>query len=266
MGRFSKLEVREAAQPKKSERVAKPLRKSSGAAPLSYDSTMRDADERFYQGDWKEAIRLYSRALQLDNSQVAPWVGQVIALLFQGQLREADAWAKRSLECFPDHPAAVSIHGLVFVLQGMTKRGIGSSDYAMGLGADDPVAWIARGWMLLEADNKNWKNCFMKALEICPSDEWKMHTLSGFILEHYKKWPQAVERFRQAADQQTGNFYLWHHLGICYSKLGVARKAIEAQKHVLSIDPDYHPAKREIKRLSGFSLFGIFKRLFRRHR
>ncbi len=266
MGRFSKLEVREAAKSEKTEKAAEPSRKSSGAAPLSYDGMMRKADERFYLGDWKEAVRLYSRALQLDNSQVAPWTGQVLALLFQGQLREADAWAKREMECFPDNPVAVSMHGLVFVLQGMTKRGMGSSDYAMGLGAGDPMTWVARGWMLLEADNKNWKNCFTKALETNPSDEWRIHMLTGFILEQYKKWPQAVERYLEAADQQTGNFYLWHRLGLCYSKLGVARKALEAQQHVLSIDPDFQPAKREVARLSGFSVFAVFRRLFRRFR
>lgn len=263
MGRFSKLETREAVEPRKREETAAPRRKKSGAEPLSYDSTMRKADECFYLGEWKESIRLYSRALQLDNSQAAPWSGQVLALLFQGQMREADIWARRGMDCFPEHAVTVSLRGLVFVLQGMKKRGLGSSDYAMGLGSDDLVPWIARGWMLLEGSNKNWKNCFMKVEEMCPSDAWRHHMLIGMILERYKKWHLAAEHHRKAADQETGNYYLWHRLGFCYRKLGVARKALEAQQHALSINPDYSPAQLELRRLGGFSLFAFFRRLFR---
>ncbi|MBN1866837.1 tetratricopeptide repeat protein [Candidatus Sumerlaeota bacterium] len=258
MGRFSKLETKESpARPGEGEGgVLIP-----GAEPISYEDVLRVADERFYSGDFRGALRCYSRCLSLDNNRITPWVGQILALLLQGQVREGRVWSQRAMECFPDNPVMVSLTGLSMAMGGMVKRGLATSDFALSRGAEDRICWIARGWILLEAQNKNWEFCFSKVLESRPSEDWRTHMLIGVILESYKKWPHAVERYQAAVGNQTSNFYLWYRLGVCYGKLGLARKAMEAQEHALAINPDFAPAEQETRKQSGLPIAGMLARV-----
>ncbi|HPS00557.1 MAG TPA: tetratricopeptide repeat protein [Candidatus Sumerlaeota bacterium] len=286
MGRFEKLEMKpEGAEstpamldsPGTSRKPSTETRPGIGEAegtgfaglePLSGDAVLRAANDAFYTGDWRQALRHYSRALQMETTGVEPWVGQVLALLFLDQVREADIWSRRMLECFPDHPTAVSLSGLVRSLQGMTRSGIGSSDFAMSKGQADVLCWIVRGWMLLEGGNQNWMHCLDKAVEQCPPDGWRFHLLTGLVLERYKKWPQAVKAYQTAVDQKLDNYYLWSRLGHCYDQLGLARKALEAHQHALSLNPDYPPARKAVDDLSAFPLKTFLRkavRLFRRN-
>ena len=259
MGRFSKLETHEATPIE--EKAPEAGSEKYGAEPATYGGLMRDADEHFYRGEWKRSLQLYSRALERDNTQPDPWVGQVLALLFLSQMREATVWAKRSLECFSEHPVALSLHALTMSQQGMTSRGLGTSDYAMEKGQTGLMCWISRGWILLEAGNANWEFCFGKAKERAPADDWQSRMLVGLILERYKKWPQAVEAYQSALGLQTANFFLWHRVGICYGKLGLARKAMEAHQHALDLNPRCAEAEKELLRQSGLPIGGLFARV-----
>lgn len=264
MGRFNKLEIHGANDSVRAEPELTPM---SGAEPVTGDDLVREAEEFFYTGDCRKAMRYYSRALSIDNTRVDPWSGQVFSLLMLGQASEAQVWSKRALECFPDHPTMLSLNGLAMALHGMVKRGLATSDYALSRGADDRMAWVARGWILLEADNHNWEFCFSKVAEKIPPHEWRLPMLMGMILERYKFWAQAVEQYQTALSRFTTNHYLWYRLGICYSKLGLSGKAMEAQKQSLNLKPGFAPAEHETRNQSGIPLKGLFSRfrsLFRR--
>lgn len=259
MGRFSKLETKKSSAQSGEAQEGDLL--VHGAEPVSYEDIMRAADERFYTGDFRGALRHYSRCLSIDNNQTAPWVGQVLALLLQGQVREGRVWSQRAMECFPDNPVMVSLNGLSMAMGGMVKRGLATSDFALSRGAEDRICWIARGWILLEAQNKNWEFCFAKVGESCTPGDWRTHMLMGVILESYRRWPQALERYQTAIESQTSNHYLWHRLGVCYGKLGLPRKALEAQEHALSLNPDFAAADDEVRNQSGLPIAGILARV-----
>ncbi|NQU43339.1 tetratricopeptide repeat protein [bacterium] len=262
MSRFSKLETETPEQPRP---VEKPVveREASGIEALTPEESVRRGDELFYLGEFPKALRHYSRALQEHSTEVRPWAGQILCLLLQDQVREATAWAKRAVETFPDIPTVVALQGLAFARQGMHKRGLGTSDYAMSLKNADALAWVARGWILLEADNRNWQSCFDKAQEQAHGADWRLEILMGFVLESYRKWVHAVSHYEKAAGHQTSNYYLWHRLGHCYGKLGVRGKAIEAQRHALELKPAYQPAEKELRRYGGLPIGGFFARIGR---
>jgi len=98
MGRFSKLESGKTETAK----TAGPRTKSSiepvaEAERFDYSHYIEEADKHYFAGQPDKALRLYSRALQVDNAQVYPWVGQVFSLLTMDQVKEADLWAGREL-------------------------------------------------------------------------------------------------------------------------------------------------------------------------
>ena len=262
MGRFSKLETNEG--PVQASEPAPPSETvATGIDPHTYDTTIREADRLFLEGSFRKSLRLYSRALQFDHAQLEPWLGQVLALLLLGEVREATVWSQRALEVFPEHPVVISLRGLCYCMQGMTQRGLGSSDYALNKGASEVLCWLMRGWMLLAADNENWRGCIAKATEMCPSDGWRYHMLMGLVLESFRKWPQAYEAYRRALEGQTSSAFLWTRTAGACERLGLTRQAIEACEHALALRPDHPDAARILARLTGLWSWFIPRRLLR---
>jgi tetratricopeptide (TPR) repeat protein len=250
MGRFSKLETNTGPVPPPSA-APEAEAPSSGTEAHSYDTTVREADRQFQEGAFRKSLRLYSRALQFDHSRLEPWLGQVLALLLLGEVREAAVWSQRALEAFPEHPIVISLRGLCYCMQGMAQRGLGSSDYALNKGASEMLCWLMRGWMLLAADNENWRGCLSKAAGMCPPDGWRHHQLMGLVLESFRKWPQAYEAYRRALEGQTSNAFLWARTALTCERLGLTRQAIEACEHALALQPGHPEAERVLSRLTG---------------
>src|SRR5262245_23063285 len=70
--------------------------------PRDYPSMLERADSHFFHGEYEKALRFYSRALQVEAARQYPWVGQLYALLMLNQVKEAELWASRALELFPE--------------------------------------------------------------------------------------------------------------------------------------------------------------------
>ncbi|HBF33310.1 TPA: hypothetical protein DDW35_01975 [Candidatus Sumerlaeota bacterium] len=259
MSRFAKLETQSGVTPDNtpSDTPLMPDAASYGQEPLTYDAVMRKADASFYSGDFRRALQYYSQALQEDASRPDPWIAQVLALIFLGEMREADVWSARGAERFPTHPGVLSFRGLTLTLQGMTSRGIGTSDFALSQGAPDAICWFARGWILLEADNANWKMCFDKAQGAIAPQEWRLTAQMGLALERYRKWVPAIEAYGKCATANPDNPFLWHHLGICQRQMGFINQAIESQRHALTLKPSWGAAEKELIRLTSRPLEGL---------
>lgn len=262
-GRFSRLETGTSREAQKEAPLAeeREAQKEYGAQPLSYDEIMHQADVAFYEGHFPQALRLYSRALQEETRYPEPWIGQLLSLLLQNQTREAAVWSKRAAEAFPTHPTILSVQGLVMAMQGMTKRGLGASDYAMSLEQPSALCWLARGWLLLEADNENWRVCMSKAADLAGPYDWRVRQIAGLVLERHRKFVCAREYYEAATAEQASCAFLWYRLGLVYSRLGMVLKAVEAQKHALEIRPNFAQAERALKKDSGFPVFGMLRRV-----
>ncbi len=260
MGRFSKLETgRDPSQENAAEEIQSAPDQS--AELVTYDQIYKKAEELFYIGEYKKALRYYSRSISEDDTQVEPWAGQVMALLMLDQIREADVWAKRAQQSFAEHPSVLAMRAMVFARQGMGQRALGTLDYAMGKGETDVICWIARAAVLLEGDNKNWEFCFDKVTERCTSGQWRKRALMGLILERHRKWPQAVSQYHQALADQTGNFFLWNRLGNCYHRLGFTTKSIEAHKQAISLNPNCSDSEKALRKSVSISPSQIITRI-----
>ncbi len=265
MGRFSKLETGKpdgAGAPK----PASPPSPTGPLETVSYDYGyyVEQADRLFFTGQYAQALRLYSRALQTDNAQVYPWIGQVFSLLAMDQVKEADLWVTRAIEAFPNDATLLSLRALIFALRGMLNRAIGASDYAMTRGAT-AYSWLARGRILLEARNTNAPFCFDKALELAGNDDWKTAMHIGLIYFRHRMYSSALAHFRRACAIEMGNYFLWYHLGRCYHYLAFTEEAVQAFHRALELNPDFHEAERALHQAkrSNF-LTRFFRRLFRR--
>jgi tetratricopeptide (TPR) repeat protein len=259
MSRFSKLEPGKDEKAKLQEGVGKTVAKESAAGEYDAPYYTARADELFFTGHYEKALRLYSRALQLDNSQKYPWVGQIYCLIEMNQLREADLWVGRALELFPEDATLISLRAVVYAYKGMVKRAIGTSDYALSKGST-AHAWVARGHVLLVADNKNSRFCFEKAVEIAEGGDWRTPMLIGLIYFRHKRYSSALEYLLKSVESNINNYYLWYHIAKCYHRLSFGQKALEAIQRALEINPEYRPAQRSLDEIIHTSLL---KRLWR---
>lgn len=268
MSRFSKLETGQ-NQPsdESSSNVGAALRriKKDAGPEVQYDygHYEAEADRLFYLGEYQKALRGYSRAIQQDAAQVKPWVMQVLCLLEQKQFKEALVWVKRGIELFPDDPRLLSLEGVVYAHEGMVQRGLAASDYALKKSAADPMVWIFRGEILCLADNRNWQSCFDKAMERRDKDDWQTPMQIGLFFMRLKKWNQAAEFLKQAAQVASNNDYIWMQLGKTYERMGLSQAALEAFNAASDINPSSNKAQDSLKRLTNTPLLvRFFRRLF----
>lgn len=263
MGRFSRLE-----RGKARDVVVKPERKAEGKerpTTEAYDFPyyIAQADGQFFHGEYEKALRLYSRALQLDNSQKYPWVGQIFCLLEMNQLKEADLWVARALQLFPEEPSLISLRAIIYAHKGMIRRAIGTSDYALSKGSS-MFAWIARGEVLLMADNKNAHFCFEKAMEMAEFDDWKTSMRIGMVYFKRKANSNALTYLQKACVSNVRNSFLWYHMGLCYHNLGFEQKAMEALKLALEHNPEFRPAERALEMVIRTPFYKRFWRFLTR--
>lgn len=248
-GRFSKLEKPSGSTPRLEpppgavardapREAAKPARPTEEE---NYPSFIQRADEAFFTGRYKEALRHYSRALQEDGSHVYPWIGQVSALLGLRQYREAELWSNRALDHFPEDSSLLSQRARVLAATGNLKRAIGLSDFALGQGATE-WTWLARGEVLLEAQDGNALHCFEKAREMAGPEDWRIPLLAGMTYARKRQWASAEEFLRSAAEKNSRNYFVWIELARVLMALNYTDRARDAIDRARALNPECREA------------------------
>lgn len=229
----------------------------------SYAGFLLRADEAFYTGNYRDALRYYSRALQEDGGHVIPWIGQVSALIEMRQYKEAELWSNRALEAFPEDPSVLSQRARVLALTGNLKRAIGVSDYALSVGGTS-WAWLARGEVLVEAGEKNALFCFDKAVEMAGGERWRILLEAGRCYLRRRQWANAEAFLRRAAEERPDNFFVWYEYAIALVELNFTDRARTAIERCLQLRGDFRPAKdleiRVYRRPFLKRIFGVLKR------
>src|SRR4051794_34881096 len=99
MKRFDRLELDTAQSESQTTSAAR-----SQSQPSADDRDalhwLRVATDQRRNGEYEKSLRHYSRALELDRSQVSGWVGQVQMLIALEEYPEAELWARKALELF----------------------------------------------------------------------------------------------------------------------------------------------------------------------
>ncbi|CAN5207823.1 hypothetical protein BH09SUM1_BH09SUM1_07680 [soil metagenome] len=274
-GRFSKLESTPSREPMKPPpgtipRDSRPgdlaANAGSHAVPENeggYAGFLLQADEAFYLGDYRTSLRHYSRALQLENSQVYPWIGQISSLIELKQYKEAELWSNRALEQFPEDGSLLSQRGRVLALTGNLKRAIGVSDYATQKGGTE-WSWLARGEILLEANDSNALFCFEKAAEIAGKEDWRIPALAARAYMRRRQWANAEQFLLRAIQLNGHNFFIWFQLAQVLLELNFTDRCRDALSRVMQLKPDFRPARELEMRLYRRPFFkrvmGVFKR------
>jgi tetratricopeptide (TPR) repeat protein len=230
---------------------AKAAARGERPAPPADDErqSLRRADEFRRKGQYENALRQYSRALEFDKSLVAAWVGQVQMLVMLNEAPEAEIWARKALEIFPGNGELLAGRAQALARMGDIKRAGEASDAALAVPGKSAYRWLARGEWMLAGRQKLEEHCFNKAAQL--DSDWLILLESALIYMHYNFASRAVVRARSAAEAAPDQYHIWFVRGCAEDAAGMKRPSAESLEQCLRLCPGHADALQRLGGLNG---------------
>ena len=222
---------------------------------------LRLADEQRRRGLYENALRYYSRALELDKAVVAGWVGQVQMLVLLGEYPEAELWARKALELFRGHGDLMAGRAQALCRSGDVKTAYELCDAALRQEGQSAYRWVVRGELLVRGREDLDRHCFDKAVAADP--DWLVPLEVALVYRHYGQASKGLLRARQAVEKAPDSAYAWYVQASCEADLDLDRPAEKSLRRCLELAPNHIEATRRLVELTnrGWSLRRSLRRL-----
>lgn len=248
MNRFNQLDLGDEEAQDRPQEVEEVLRRGKGLPARNAQTYLEEADAAYHRCDFEAALRGYSRLLEEDNTLVGGWFGQVCMLNELGEFREADIWAGKALEMFPEHPLLLAARSIATCRAALIEKALEQSDYAVTRPGLTGYVWRARAEVLLAARRAMYATCLDKAIlqtREQRAQAW-MHWELARMLRRYGKHGPALKHAEIAANALTSEAGAWLELGLCEREAGIARGR-ETLERAFELDPQCLAARRALK-------------------
>jgi tetratricopeptide (TPR) repeat protein len=257
--RFDRLEL---DQP---EPEGEPERKGQDAEPgRDGDAWLQRADDHRRRGLHENALRYYSRALEMDRSLLAGWVGQVQMLVMLGEYPEAELWARKSLELFKGQGDLMAGRAQALGRLGDRRQAMELADASLRQEGNVAYRWMVRGELLLAAKDDIDRHCFDKAVQA--DRDWLVPLEIALIYLHHEQPSKALLRAREAVEKGPQSAFAWYTQGRCEQELGFDRQAEKSYGRCRELLPGHVEAGRKLAEIAnqGWSLSRGLRRLIGR--
>jgi tetratricopeptide (TPR) repeat protein len=225
---------------------------------------LRLADSERRRGLYENALRYYSRSLELDKSQVTGWVGQVQMLIALDEIVEAELWARKALELFKNHGDLLAGRAQALCRSKDRSQAAAVCDAALSQPNVTAYRWQVRGEVMIVTRSPVDRYCFEKAMQL--DSDWLVPLEIGQAYLYHGYPSKALGYARQAVTKAADQAFPWYFQGVCERELGVCDAAVRSFRRVLEIVPNHADAQRQLTELTyqGWSLTRTLRRLFRR--
>jgi tetratricopeptide (TPR) repeat protein len=225
---------------------------------------LRLAETERRHGLYENALRFYSRSLELDKSQVTGWLGQVQMLIALGEQPEAELWARKALELFKNHGDLLAGRAQALCRMKDRTQALACCDAALAQSGHSAYRWIVRGEVMVLTGSDVDRYCFDKAVQL--DGDWLVPLEIAQAYLHHGYPGKALARARQAVEKGADQSYPWYFLGLCERELDLREAARRSFHRCLEIVPNHADAQRNLIELDqqGWSLVRTLRRLFRR--
>jgi tetratricopeptide (TPR) repeat protein len=253
MARFDKLEF---------NTESRPSPEPGERDPLSLDAGywMHEADRSRRSGLYERALNFYSRALEMDRSLVAGWVGQVQMLVQLDECPEAELWSRKGLELFPNNGELMAARAQAYCRTGDVKQAFALCDGSLQQAGESAYRWMVRGELMIATKQDMDRHCFDKAQEL--DADWLVPLEIARIELYYRRPGKALARTRRALEINPEEAYAWYVQGMCQAEFGLTRGARDSFQRCLELSPRHAYAQEQLIRLKRWNLSPI--KLFRR--
>ena len=257
MARFDKLEFNSRRQPPPEPAEGEPSVRDAG-------HWMKRADQSRRAGLYENALKFYSRALELDHSLAAGWAGQVQMLVQLGEYPEAELWARKGLEVLPSNGELMAGRAQAACRLLDLKQAHALCDGALQQQGQSAYRWQVRGELMIAARQDMDRHCFDKAQEL--DGDWLVPLEVARIYLYYRMPSKALNRARRAVELGPDAPFAWYVQGRCQAELALTRPAEESFQHCLELSPRNEDAQRQLQLLKqgSWSPMRFLRRLFGR--
>ncbi len=199
-----------------------------------------------------------------DSTRLEPWIGMIRTLTFANRPSEAYTWIGRGLTLFPNSIELMALRAVNHARRGMVRRAMNNSDAALEQVPNLPLAHMARGEVLILAENKNYDFCFEQCIKLSAPGDWETPFLVGLILEERRLWGKAMTYYTTTSERFEHNPALWYHVGRCRAELGHGLKAEHAFEQARELCEAGDPLLARLRGARGGALWNRVRSLFRR--
>lgn len=249
MDRFSRLELGDDAAPQKRSTVGEPIRDA--------DHFCLEATRYWLGGDPELALRHYSRALECDQTRFDAWAGQVLMLIELGEYREANLWADKAMEFFPEHPELLALKASACARDARLDQAIAYSDNSIAKDNPSPRVWLARAEVFLNRKDPISESCLSKAVGGAGERSAVIKLEAGRLLQRKRNFVQAAQYLKEAIQMLPKSALAWYELGRCQAAMGMS-EAAHSLEQSLRMRPGWEQAEAELKKVGNR---GFFRRL-----
>jgi tetratricopeptide (TPR) repeat protein len=208
---------------------------------------LRKADDQRRRGLYENALRYYSRALELDKSIVAGWLGQIQMLIQLGENTEAELWSRKALELFRGQGDLMAGRAQALARIGDRKQALELCDAALKQEGQSAYRWMARGELMIAGRDEVDRHCFDKAIQTDP--DWLVPLEIALIYLEHGAPSKGHLRARQAVEKAPQSFYCWFVQGRCEQELALDRQAEQSFRRCLELSPRHVEAGRRLDEL-----------------
>ncbi len=226
---------------------------------------LKRADQQRRTGFYENALKYYSRALELDKSLVEGWLGQVQMLVFLQEFPEAELWSRKALELFPNHGDLLAGRAQALCRLGDIRRAHEACDGALKQSGMSAYRWTVRGELMIAARQSTDQACFDKAQQL--DGDWLVSAEIALVYLYYRNPSRALPRARRAVETASDQYYAWLIQARCQLELGFDAAARESLGHCLDLCPGHADARQMLAALEQSSVNSLgrwLRGLFRR--
>lgn len=243
MSRFQRLEF-ELSAAKKAELAQ---------ASTNENEAMQEAETHRRNGRYEEALRCYSRALELDRGLVKGWLGQVQMLVLLNENREADLWSRKALELFRENGDLMAGRAQAMCRLGSMKEAMGMSDNSLAQREQSAYRWLVRGEVMLARGDAKEGHVFDKAQQV--DGDWLVPMEIALVYDHYGRYTLSLKRLELVVERASDQPQAWYLLGRTQARLGLVRSARTSLRQCLELSPKHEWARREMAKLDEQNRF-----------
>jgi tetratricopeptide (TPR) repeat protein len=239
-------------------------------------SYVSEAEDLYWEGDLVGAIAAYERAIEMDPSQVEPYITLARLLALKGRIIESIQRAEQAVGMAPSNARAWAVLGMTYDWHGEVDRAVEACLHAIELQSDcaDGYAYLAEAYVddgqwakamesigtaldlddrsvdvqrnygyVMEVQGNYWEAIqgYKRALEIHPNLA-HIHIAVGKNYWQLGSYDAAMDSFQKAAEVDPDSAEAHHTLGRAYYEAGDQEKAQEHLQRATEVDPQYGPA------------------------
>jgi len=221
----------------------------------SAQDRLKIAHDRYFRGFFLDAISGYARVLQIDQSQVSAWVGQVRILVDVGRYESAIFWADKGIEVLEDARLLAFAKAYALAYAGKVEDAKAIINVPVGKN-ESPMLWLLRGEILLRikinfiqwlfAPHKNIGKlgaffCFLKSLSPDQRDPF-INQRIGFAYLKAGDHRRAFDHLKVSLNEVCDNPLTLYGLAECYGKVHDYERALYYVKKAIAGNPNLDSA------------------------